>query len=329
MLKYYSLFIGENPDYTAGFSPAGKRKIALLAGSMLIPVMLWFINAFLMTKHVLAGSFGAALLAGSFAAFIVYLLERTIVLSKGGRLMYGFRLTLGFLIAILGSISLDEVIFKNDIDNKVNEYRSTYVTQEAEKAKLEYSQNIADQQNKTSHAYADWQNKLEKADAEMKGKAGSSGYRGLGDIAKQNLQMAEDAKKEYDTQSAILNNLLTDQKREIELVEQTALAGFNGHALLLRIRAMFEMVMSDPYMMAIYIILTLFLFCLEFLVVIVKMSSDESPDEKMELARDLIAMQQTQKILERHQQHFKAESLLPGIRRANEFIHSKHGSVLN
>ena len=53
MLKFYSLIIGENPDYTKSFQPASKRKVALFANCLLVPVILWFINTYLLVAHVL------------------------------------------------------------------------------------------------------------------------------------------------------------------------------------------------------------------------------------------------------------------------------------
>ena len=62
MLKLYSLLIGENPAYTATFQPSSKRKIALFANCMLVPIMLWFINGYLMVRNVLEGSIWIAIL---------------------------------------------------------------------------------------------------------------------------------------------------------------------------------------------------------------------------------------------------------------------------
>ena len=85
MLKYYSIIIGENPEYTKHFQPSGKRKIALFAKCLMVLVILWFINSYLLVSHVLEGSFFAAILTAFVAGFIIFLIERAIVMSNGSK----------------------------------------------------------------------------------------------------------------------------------------------------------------------------------------------------------------------------------------------------
>src|SRR5690606_12811114 len=110
MLKIYSIIIGENPNYTALFQPASKRKIALYANCLLVPIILWFINGYLLVKNVLEGSIFIALLTALIAASIIFLIERAIIMSNGSKPIFWFRIILGFIVATLGSISMDEVI---------------------------------------------------------------------------------------------------------------------------------------------------------------------------------------------------------------------------
>jgi hypothetical protein len=122
MLKFYSLLIGENPEYTATFQPSSKRKITLFANCMLVPIILWFINGYLLVKNVLEGSFWMALLTATVLAFIIFLIERAVIMSNGSKSIAAFRVVLGFIVASLGSICMDEVIFEHDIDNQVALY---------------------------------------------------------------------------------------------------------------------------------------------------------------------------------------------------------------
>ena len=127
MLKFYSILIGENPEVTKHYQPASKRKIILYANCLLVPVILWFINSYLLVRHVLEGGVIAALLTALIAAFLIFIIERAIIMSTGGRAIFWFRVFLGLIIASLGSISMDEVIFKNDIDNQVAQYKQTKI----------------------------------------------------------------------------------------------------------------------------------------------------------------------------------------------------------
>ncbi|HMT34690.1 MAG TPA: hypothetical protein PKC41_02460 [Chitinophagaceae bacterium] len=70
MFKIYSIIIGENPKYTATFQPASKRKVALYANCLMVPVILWFINSYLLVSKVLEASFSSAILTAFVAAFM-------------------------------------------------------------------------------------------------------------------------------------------------------------------------------------------------------------------------------------------------------------------
>ena len=139
MLKFYSLLIGENPAYTATFQPSSKRKIALYANCMLVPIILWFINGYLLVKDVLEGSIWTALLTATIIAFIIFLIERAVIMSNGSKWIAFFRVCLGLIVAMLGSIAMDEVVFKSDIDNKVAEYRTALIDDAANAQEADYN----------------------------------------------------------------------------------------------------------------------------------------------------------------------------------------------
>ena len=99
MLKFYSLLIGENPAYTATFQPSSKRKIALYANCMLVPIILWFINGYLLVKDVLEGSIWTALLTATIIAFIIFLIERAVIMSNGSKWIAFFLFAFTLLLA--------------------------------------------------------------------------------------------------------------------------------------------------------------------------------------------------------------------------------------
>ena len=142
MLKYYSIIIGENPEYSKHFQPSSKRKIALFANCLMVPVILWFISSYLLVSHVLEGSFFAAILTAFVAGFIIFLIERAIVMSNGSKPIFWFRILLGLIVASLGSISMDEVIFKHDIDNQVAYYKQVEINNAVQRVEREYQNQI-------------------------------------------------------------------------------------------------------------------------------------------------------------------------------------------
>jgi hypothetical protein len=277
MFKIYSIIIGENPKYTATFQPASKRKVALYANCLMVPVILWFINSYLLVSKVLEASFFSAILTAFVAAFIIFLIERAIVMSNGSKQIIWFRIILGFIIATLGSITMDEVIFKSDIDNQIVNYKQTEIDKAVNKVEKDYQNQIGFQQSIVAKKYADWQSRLDDVNAEMKGGPKSSGYRGKGDVAKENIRMASLLQADYISENnklAVLSSSIATAKAKAGI---EAASDFNGNALLIRIRAMFELIAKDIFMCGVYILFTLFLFCLEFLVVLIKIGMELLP----------------------------------------------------
>ena len=69
-----------------------------------------------------------AIIVGVISAFIVYTIELTIIrMSKVNILSTIIRLLMALIIAFIGSLSIDEIIFKADIENqlKINSQTET------------------------------------------------------------------------------------------------------------------------------------------------------------------------------------------------------------
>ncbi len=298
MLRLYSLIIGENPRYVATFQPSSKRKVALYANCILVPVILWFINGYLLVSHVLGGNYWSALLTATIIALIIFIIERAVVMSNGNKWIAVFRISLGLIVAFIGSICLDEVIFKNDIDNQVATYKQTSIDDAIKKADVKCQSSIALQQKIVNQKSTVWTNALNDAKGEADGTSGS-GIANVGAITELKMNIATDLKKDYDTALSKLTSLKNSLEKERTMAIKKAEANFKGNALLLRIRAMFELLGKDTFMLIVYIMFTAFLFLIEFLVVIIKICSKNSIDEDLEYAREKLIRLKTKKALDR------------------------------
>lgn len=328
MLKFYSLLIGENPEYTATFQPSSKRKIALYANCMLVPIILWFINGYLLVKDVLQESIWTALLTAAIIAFIIFLIERAVIMSNGSKWIAFFRVCLGLIVAMLGSIAMDEVVFKSDIDNKVAEYRTALIENAANAQEADYNIKIQQQQAVVDAKAGLWSVSLEDTKKEAGGH-GVTGKRGFGAITKLNKGIADEQKSDYASENKKLEELKKSLVEDRELAKQKAQDDFNSNALLLRIRAMFDLIATDNIMMGVYILFTLFLFLVEFLVVIVKMCSKKSIDEELEEARISLLRSKSKKIMDRASVLYEVEQYIPSVQRANVVIKQNPASIFN
>lgn len=327
MFKIFSILIGENPRYTATFQPASKRKIALYANCLMIPVILWFINSYLLVSHVLQGSMFMAILTGFIAAFIIFLIERAIIMSNGSKPIFWFRIILGFIVASLGSISFDEVIFKNDIDHKMSSYQDEVISSALQKVNEDYKTKFENQQNIANIKYEDWQKRLDDINKEMKGLPGSSGKSGKGSITRENIRIASLLQTDYESEKNKLAVLNDSFEKDKKVARDKAVEGFNNNALLIRIRAMFDLLGKNGFMLSVYILFTLFLFCLEFLVVLIKIGSKNSIDEDLEKARDILLRAKAKKTLERSAILFDPEQLVPSVKAANTVLSQKNTTI--
>lgn len=329
MLKFYSIIIGENPDYTSTFQPSSKRKVVLYANCLMVPVFLWFINGYLLVSKVLEGDFFSAIVTAFIAAFIIFLIERAILMSNGSRPIFWFRIFLGLVVASLGSISLDEVIFKHDIDTQMAEYKQAKVDSAVHKVERDYQNRIDLQRSVVAEKYSDWQNRLDDANSEMKGGSNGSGYRGKGEIANENIRMASILQTDYNSENNKLSFLSSGVDKAKVDATAKAEADFIGNALLVRIKAMFDLIAKDKFMLGVYTLLTLFLFCLEFLVVVIKIGSKNSIDEDLEKAREVLLRAKTKKTLARSEIFFAPEESVLAVQHANAVMQRKPTSVFN
>lgn len=327
-LKLACNIIGEEYPYVKTFTQGGKRKIYLYANCLLVPVILWFINGYLLITNVLEGTMFAALLTAFIAAFIIFLIERAIIMSNGSKPIFWFRIVLGFIVASLGSISLDEVIFKHDIDNQVAIYKQAAIDSAVHKVERDYQNQIALQQSIVNQKGIVWNQSLTDAKSEADGTGGSH-QKLVGKITLLKKSIADEQKNDYITENNKLSQLTSNVDTAKANARIKAEANFKGNALLVRIRAMSDLIAKDKVMRGVYVLFTLFLFCLEFLVVLIKVGSKYSFDEELEKAREQLLRAKTKKTLDRSEIFFQPEQLVHSVQNANLLIQKKPSSIFN
>lgn len=328
MLKLASLLIGENPARTALFQPASQRKIQLLASCLLIPVVLWFLNGYLLVSQVLRGGLVAALLTATIAALVIFLIERSVIMAKGSRAITIFRFLLGIVVALLGSVSLDEVVFQQDIDTQVATYKAAYVSAAQARGDSSFRVQTSIQEQLVSSKYQAWQQALIQANGEADGTSGS-GIAKVGRIAQLKLNVAAAYAKEYDQERTKLEALNQASKANLDAKGKEAGQAFKDNALLLRLRAMHALVKQDTYMLGLYVIFTAFLFFLEFIVVIIKTFSTKSIDEELEETKDALIRLKAQRALDGAVAYFEPEAYDSRIRTAKDALETvRHRRLL-
>ncbi|MBF8149264.1 DUF4407 domain-containing protein [Winogradskyella sp. F6397] len=321
MLRLCSILIGEEYKYTNRFQPSSKRKILLLGTSMMIPVILWFLTAFLSSKNLMDNGLTISLITGFIAALIIYLIERSIVLSNGGWPIAIFRILLGFAIASMGAIALDLVIFKSDVDNKVNTFKGIYLDSIHNHLENKYHKDLEDKRNLLKTTFINYQNAEMNYKDEMQGKEGnSSGLAGNGSISNKLENIMDVAHATYLKQGNTVKVFESNKILKIEEALNEAESKFNPNGLLIRIKALNELVQEDSNLSKIYWLFTGLLFLMEFIVIIIKLVSRKSIDEEVELFRDEVTLTKLQQYRSILQGNNHSLENLPKIMKANKLL---------
>ncbi|MDZ7740209.1 MAG: DUF4407 domain-containing protein [Bacteroidota bacterium] len=271
MLRISSFITGEDYNLLKKDTPQSRKKVIALASLIMIPVSLWAVNGYLLVSHVLQGTLLAAVATSAVCGLLIFLVEKNIVMADGNWRITTFRIFIGFLIAMLGSLSWDEVIFKSDIDQQMTINKIHHVDQLLKETESNYQSQLKAQEDLVQNKYNKWMKSLEKASKEADG-TGGSGVRGVEGITRLKLEIAKKNEEEYIQENQRLEILKNRIEAEKKIIEGTAIANFNKNSLLLRIKAMFDLVKKDNWMLIAYVLFTILLFCFEFIVVVVKLT---------------------------------------------------------
>lgn len=241
-MKYVSLVLGE--DTSKYIDPISKKRSIAYTIAIHVPVLLWLAMGSTIAFNIFELSLLSSIAIGSFMALIIYLIERIIIASPLNWFSFISRLFIGLLIAILGSMGFDEIVFHKEIQlqvqqNAVIECKSITAIDLANKKAL-------------------WLEADKLATAEMQGNG--SGRVGLGVIAKEMLANAQKRKDDYDRAQ-----ILTTQAN-LECIETVV----KSARLLTNIKTLWQLVSNERVIAIAWIIFGLLMVALELFVIIVK-----------------------------------------------------------
>lgn len=288
MLRLFCLITGDNYQAIKIDTLASKRKVSVLASMVLIPVSIWFFIGFSLAHSMFELEMRGSLAVGLFVAAVIFVIERGIIIVNSGWGISIFRCVLGLLIAFIGAIFLDEMMFKADIDREFHTYKQKLIASQKEAIKGENAKGLEDARNETEVAYRAWMEALDEARRESDG-SGGSGVRGISEITKLKIAFSErlerdyqEAKARYDERRITLEDKFREAEKQID-------ENVSEKSILLRIKLLFGLVISDSFVRLFYCAVTLFLVALEFIVIIVKNAMKETSYEYRMRMQEVIA----------------------------------------
>lgn len=319
MLRFACFITGDDYQMLKSDTPSSRKKVFTLVSVLCLPVLMWAINITLVMTVIMNEPLLISLAGGIIAAAIIFVIERSIIMANGSKPVMVFRVVLGFLIAVLGSVAFDEVIFKADIDQQLSDMKETKKNEAREAVRQHYHKLIQKQDQELGKRKLDWDQTLTEAQREADGTGGSK-QRGISEITRLKLKVASQKETEYQRAKTERDSISQDgdgkEKEATEKVESE----FRDHALLQRIKAMFDLVQTEFFVAALYAVITLLLFCMEFMVVILKLTLPKSNYElKMEMIEE-IGKRRMKRILEGDERQFDHTTQYSGYRKSSSDI---------
>lgn len=289
MLKIACFLTGDNYELVSKDTPYSKKKVITLALAMLVPILIWAFNGYKLARTVLESSLLSAIFCSIGCATLVFLLEKLIVMANGSKSLNNLRICIGILVAVIGSIALDEVIFKSDLDYRVARMRDTEMTSAGNDAAASFDNlnGMGLLKSQVDEAQVKYDQAEKDVINEANGTYGT-GKRGVGKITA--LKQSKATQRKADL------NILLNEKKKLDQAKATYVkekvkksgADFSSNGLLVRIKALYNFVFSDLLMGTTYLLLTMLLFLLEFLVVFVKKGLPPSNHErKLEMIEEI------------------------------------------
>jgi len=297
MLKFCCFITGDEYNLIKDETPLSKKKIRLYSLGIFISVLLWTAQSFLLLTQVLGKEILTGIMAMIICASLIFAIDKSIIMTNGSKVIAVFRIFLGLTIAIIGSLILDEVVFKNDIDTQFAEDKRESFENSMANIKKDLITKISAMENEVTENKLKWERAELEAIKEADG-TGGTGIPNVGKITQLKLTKAEEKKSFYENSNVELKSMINSKDSVLKSYENKLSNNYSDASLLLRIKALFNLVTKDGAMKWSYIVFTLFIFLLESFVIIIKLFSNETNYERKMKMIELIGEKRMNRIID-------------------------------
>jgi hypothetical protein len=259
IIKLSCVLTGDNYPVLARLEdPESEKRIQLLAMSLLLPVLLWFITIFLVCTKLFHVSLLESIAYAMIVGLVIFIVERIVIMADGDWKVGLARFVLALCLAALGSFLLDEILFEQDISNKIEEVRKG---KDLNKFKLEQETLRADVEE------AQAREDLMRANVVKEATGLGSGFKGAGSatraIEKQASLAAESRKQAQQKLDDFESNAAIEQKSKKSQSE--------NHGFIERFEALWDLIKESFAVQLVFGCLTVAMLIIEMLPVIAKM----------------------------------------------------------
>ena len=114
-LRFGCFLTGYNYNLLMSCSEVSKKSVKKYTAALLIIMIMWLLIGFLFSREYLRVPIIGSAIIGVVLMIIIIQIERQIILGTKNKWTTLFRVTLGLVMALLGSVIVDQIIFKEDI----------------------------------------------------------------------------------------------------------------------------------------------------------------------------------------------------------------------
>lgn len=289
------LLIGWNKNILKECGEASFRQYRKLLSAICIMMVLWgTIGYCIADRYINIESYALKICIALIFMFIVLCVERVIILTVGrARLMSFMRVLLALCMAILGSCIFDQIFFRNDIQQAIQEHREDVISESIAKRLSIYDsdiQRITQDMDSLSQATIALNEELQKrpvikgtnvstqeqvVGVDEEGKPKKVKTQTVNTVTMANplveqLKANNDQIQIYSTQ---LEQLRQDKKEVAETVRNEVAQRAPG--FIEELEATLRVVSNSPVSMVFYFILFCFLTFLELFVLTIKMGENK------------------------------------------------------
>ncbi len=119
ILRLGCFLTGRNYKIVKSCSEASTKSVKKFLAAILIMSIIWGFIGFTFTQRYIQGSMTASVIVAAIMVFVVIHIERQIILSIGkNKWSSWFRIVIGVVMAIIGSVIIDQILFKQDVEKK-------------------------------------------------------------------------------------------------------------------------------------------------------------------------------------------------------------------
>lgn len=309
-IKLGCYLTGYNYSIVKSSSEASAKAVKKFASALLIISMVWCFIGYEFTSHYLHGSTLTSIIGAIIMVVMVIQIERQIILTIGkSRSVKRFRIIIGVVMAIIGSVIIDQVMFKDDIERE----RITVDQEKVNKAMIFKTKEINDQIAQLDTSIARKERERMKAIAEItksptitayntqtQTKADSNGRmvtvgRTMTTQSMPNpkiemlAQLDGQIKTLHDLKVAKENSLLTIRATVEKEVKE-------NKPFLEELSILFKILMSSPIAFVVWALIFTFFFSIELFVLYCKFGDDKNDYDRTIMHQMQIRMQMIDKL---------------------------------